>query len=211
MVCYTHHALDQFLEDLLDLGIPAGDIVRLGSSKKATVRTQPLSLTELRSNIRLNQDQWRMLNSAKQDVAREDQNLKKAFQDLRKANPGRSAILEYLEFQPDGLPFFDAFQVPEQMDNMVRVGRKGKVMDSYYLLDRWSRGEDGGVFKATSGTAYKEIWQMKPETRTRALDGWKTEILKDYIVRVRETGAAYNASLEKANAIHMEKDLQVIR
>lgn len=211
VVCYTHHALDQFLEELLDLGISKEDIVRLGSPKKATNRTRPLSLTEQRTNIKLTKDQWGMLNSAKQKVTLEGLALQRAFKALREANPGRSAILEYLEFQSDSLPFFDAFQVPEQEDNMVVVGKKGKRVDSYYLLDRWCRGEDAGVFNATSGKAYKEIWQMQPEARNRALDGWITEILKEDVVRVCETGATYNSSLEKVNAIHMEKDLQLIR
>lgn len=34
VVCYTNHALDQFLEDLIGVGIPREDIVRFGSRAK---------------------------------------------------------------------------------------------------------------------------------------------------------------------------------
>lgn len=43
-MCYTNHALDQFLEDLLDIGIDSSAIVRLGS--KSSPRTSGLSLFE---------------------------------------------------------------------------------------------------------------------------------------------------------------------
>lgn len=29
-ICYTNHALDSFLEELLDNGVPVADIIRLG-------------------------------------------------------------------------------------------------------------------------------------------------------------------------------------
>jgi Rad3-related DNA helicase len=40
VMCYTNHALDQFLEDLLDIGIDRSAIVRLGA--KSTQRTNRL-------------------------------------------------------------------------------------------------------------------------------------------------------------------------
>jgi hypothetical protein len=41
-VCYTNHALDQLLEDLLDNGITS-QIIRVGSQSKSK-RLQPLNL-----------------------------------------------------------------------------------------------------------------------------------------------------------------------
>jgi hypothetical protein len=37
VVCYTNHALDQFLEDLLKIGIPSTSMVRLGCRSNAQV------------------------------------------------------------------------------------------------------------------------------------------------------------------------------
>ncbi|CDM26234.1 unnamed protein product [Penicillium roqueforti FM164] len=51
-MCYTNHALDQFLEDLLDIGIDPSAIVRLGS--KSTRRTEPLGLFKQHSSYRRN-------------------------------------------------------------------------------------------------------------------------------------------------------------
>jgi hypothetical protein len=210
-VCYTHHALDQFLEDLLDMDIPSADIVRLGSAKKATVRTQPLSLNDRRPSVRLSPEQWQMLNLRKQEVTEESKILQNAFDAFRNTHVTKSEILEYLEFQLDGPPYFEAFQVPEEEHNMVRVGRRGRAVDSYYLLDRWCRGKDRGIYRNPLEARVSQVWQMRPQNRNTALDTWRNEILKERVGRALETGSQYNESINQIESIWMEKDLKVIR
>ena len=210
-MCYTHHALDQFLEDLLDLDIPSEDMVRLGSAAKATARTQTVSLKDLRSSVKLNQEQWGMLNIRKQDIIDESTRMKDSFDAFRDASVIKSELLEYLEFQFDGLPFFDAFKVPEEEQNMTRVGRRGKAVDSYYLFDRWCRGKDRGIYQRSMNPAFKKVWQMRPPDRINMYNAWRTEILKERAARVQESGTKYNASIERIDSIWMERDLKVIR
>lgn len=50
VVCYTNHALDSFLEDMLDAGIK--DIVRVGSPSKISERLKPYSLQEIGLKVR---------------------------------------------------------------------------------------------------------------------------------------------------------------
>ena len=52
--------VDQFLEDLLDIGIPADSIVRLGS--KTTQRTAPLLLSKQHSSFKRSRDAWRIID-----------------------------------------------------------------------------------------------------------------------------------------------------
>lgn len=51
---------------------------------------------------------------------------------------------------------------------------------------------------------------MKPESCTRVLNKWKSEILKEQVVSYYKIGIVYNSSLDQINAIYIEKDLQVI-
>ena len=210
-MCYTHHALDQFLEDLLDLDIPSSEMVRLGSAAKATARTQTLSLKDLRSSVKISQVQWAILNLHKQDISDESDRLKGCFDSFRDANVSKSELLEYLEFQSDGPPFFDAFKVPEEEQNMVRVGRRGKAVDSDYLFDRWCRGKDRGMYNRSMDAAFSEVWQMRPRDRITTFNTWRIEILKERAARVGESGAKYNASIEQIDSVWMERDLKVIR
>ena len=46
-LCFTNHALDSFLESLMDAGIPGEKIIRLGSSPKVSERLRPRCLRQL--------------------------------------------------------------------------------------------------------------------------------------------------------------------
>ncbi|KAJ7583678.1 P-loop containing nucleoside triphosphate hydrolase protein [Mycena floridula] len=67
VVCYTNHALDQFLEDLLDIGIPETSLVRLGGNAKATDRTARFSIQNLTraSGFRRNKGAWEVIDRYK--------------------------------------------------------------------------------------------------------------------------------------------------
>jgi AAA domain len=210
-VCYTHHALDQFLEDLLNQGVPAPEIVRLGSTKKATAKTEALSIKQTRFTTKLSREQSLMFDLRKQDVAEEGKSLRSAFASFQQTSFSKSEILEHLEFKSGGIPFFSAFEMPEEDGNMARVGRKGRVMDRFYLLDRWCRGKDAGIFQRERAANFHNVWGMKSHKRLEALNKWKDEMLIERLAGVCESGTAYNASLDQINAIHMEKDLTVIR
>lgn len=64
VITYTNHALDQFLEDLMDLGIDGDKMVRLGS--KSTTRTSPLLLFNRKSTYRRSPESWAMIDSLKE-------------------------------------------------------------------------------------------------------------------------------------------------
>jgi hypothetical protein len=94
---------------------------------------------------------------------------------------------------------------------MMRVGKKGKQVDPFYLLDRWMRGKDAGIFQRVKARGFREVWSMPPKDRIEALNEWRREMLKELLVGVRDSGTVYNSSLKDIGAIHMEKDLTIMR
>ncbi|KAH7014058.1 P-loop containing nucleoside triphosphate hydrolase protein [Macrophomina phaseolina] len=211
LVCYTHHALDQFLEDLLNLGVPESSIVRLGSTMKATLRTSALSLEQARQSAKLRYEQFQLLDLLKKRLAEEESSLNEAFNSFQQAQFSKPEILEHLEFRSDGAPFYNAFEVTEESGNMGRVGRKGRAIDRFYLVDRWCRGKDAGIFQKQRGSAFRAVWDMRPVDRLKALNEWKEEMLRERLAVVRDAGTAYNATLNQINAVYMERDLIVMR
>lgn len=209
VVCYTHHALDQFLEDLLNFDIPGFDIVRLGSTKKATPRTKLLSLHDKRGAVRFTRYQHEMINESKVDVSDASDSLRSAFSDFSQANFTRSEILQYLEFLSDGPRYFEAFDIPDE--GMTRVGKKGKAIDEFYLLDRWFRGKDAGMFKQVRETQFRDVWGMPPGERIKAWNEWKEGMLGERLARIRSSGKLYDISLKQLDTTFMEKDLVVLR
>ena len=186
-------------------------MVRLGSAAKATTRTQNLSIKDLRSSVKISQEQWGMLKSRKHEITEESTRLKNDFDVFREANVSKPELLEYLEFQANGPPYFDAFKVPEEEQNMTRVGKSGKAVDSYYLLDRWCRGKDRGIYQRSMDPAFSDVWRMRTQDRMKAYNVWRTEIWKERAAMVQMSGAVYNTSIGQIDSIWMERDLKVIR
>jgi hypothetical protein len=135
VVCFTNHALDQFLEDLMDIGIPLSDMVRLGG--KSTDRTKPLMVREQQS-VKLTPNHWTRIDKLKQRLQNHETRIRDVFKRFQNSNIQKSQLMEHLEFLSEDLPFFEAFTIPNDgEDGMVRVGRRGKEMSPFYLLDRW--------------------------------------------------------------------------
>lgn len=109
VVCFTNHALDQFLEDLMDIDIPSSAMVRLGG--KSTDRTKPLMIRE-QTGSKLDQTKWAQIDKLKQKLQKHETRLRNAFQRFRNANVQSNHLMEFLEFLSEDLPFFDAFTVP---------------------------------------------------------------------------------------------------
>lgn len=209
VVCFTNHALDQFLEDLMDIGIPSSAMVRLGG--KSTDRTKPLMIRE-QAGGKLDQTQWARIDKLKQRLQKHETRLKDAFKRFRAANVQKIQLMEFLEFLSEDLPFFDAFTVPkEQEDGMIRVGKKGKPMSPFYLLDRWIRGENNpGSLQHLQPKGAAAVWKMPPESRQAALIRWQTAILDDLVNEIRDTGRQYNLDQTELDRIFGERDASII-
>ncbi|KAK2747019.1 hypothetical protein FQN55_005288 [Onygenales sp. PD_40] len=211
VVCYTNHALDQFLEDLLDINIPKASIVRLGGPSKATLRTKELLVSQQGSGFKLKCDDWNIINTKKIEAGLAVQRLHKAWG--RYLSPGVTPddLFEYLEFLEDDLSYFDAFKVPNEQDGMTRVGRKGKNVQKDYLLKRWAGGKDAGMFKDVVKHKFPRVWQMPSSERASKLQGWKMGIVKDHIIDMNKYGKDYDSTLKQIDTIYRQKDLDVLR
>ncbi|KAJ8121165.1 hypothetical protein ONZ43_g2319 [Nemania bipapillata] len=211
ILTYKHHALDQFIEDIIKLGIPRKDIVRLGSSKKATTFVQNLSMRDAAQLVKLTREQCEILDWMKKGARDEGQSLARAFSVLQQQAPSKDEILEHLEFLTEGPPFFSAFEVPKRDDGSTYVGKKGKAIDStFHLLEQWCRGKDARPFWKVA-QKYPEVWGIKAPERIRLQKEWKTEILREKLDAIQTAGHSYNKALERIASVYAERELTVLR
>lgn len=211
VVCFTNHALDQFLEELMDIGIPSSAMVRLGG--KSTDRTKPLMIRE-QAGVKLHPSQWAQINKLKQRLETHETRLKDAFKRFRVANvQQKNQLMEFLEFLSDDLPFFDAFTVPQNgKDTMTQVGRRGKAMSPFYLLDRWIRGEkNAGSLQSLQPRDAAEVWEMPHESRKASLIRWQAAILDDLVNEIRDAGRQYNLDQTELDRVFREMDVGIIK
>jgi hypothetical protein len=203
VVCYTNHALDQFLEDLMDIGIPSETMVRLGG--KSTVRTQPLMLRN-QPGAKRTATQWSRIDKIKQRLQDHEKRLVDVLKRFQTANNQKARLMEHLEFLAEELPFFDAFTVTSAKDDgMTKVGKGGKKISPFYLLDRWIRNhKDAGSLQNFQPEGADKIWAMSPEKRQTAQDRWQKEILDDLVREIQEAGRQYNS--DQANLVRVESE-----
>jgi hypothetical protein len=194
----------------MDIDIPSSAMVRLGG--KSTDRTKPLMVRQ-QTSVRLNHDQWSQIDKLRQRLQKHEAKLQDVFTRFQTVNVQKNHLMEYLEFLSDDLPFFDAFTIPENGENgMTRVGKGGKKMSPFYLLDRWIRGEtNSGLLKHVEPNSAAEIWKMAPETRQCALSQWQKAILDDLVNEIQETGRQFNADQAKLDSIFGERDASIIK
>lgn len=202
LLTYTNHALDQFLVDLQGVGIPSSAIVRLGS--KYSPATQHLALNERQSTYKMSQSCWRMIDEQKVLMENYHDALSTKVAHFRSFHMTYPKILDYLEFSEDS-EFFDAFAIPKSDDGMALVGKKGKHINDFYLLERWDKGGNAGILQARAEPNYPSIWAMKPQARTTLMNRWRKEIYDEMISEIEVLAKKYNKCSERLKHLYQEK------
>ncbi|KAK7464369.1 hypothetical protein VKT23_006536 [Stygiomarasmius scandens] len=209
VVCYTNHALDQFLEDLLDIGIPIENMVRLGG--KSTIRTQPMMLSKQpRIGSGRSRADWTIIDGLKADIEARSTSLDTEFQRYLNATVRTEDLLLHLEFdEPD---FFEAFEVPQASDGMTIIGENGQPVKTDYLLNRWRNGSDAGLFKEEDNVkAAANIWRMPRKDRQAFLSKCTEEILKLHIEKLQDGTTMYNKVVGELLRKFREGDAAILR
>lgn len=186
VVCYTNHALDQFLGDLLEYDIPAQSIVRLGGRPNQS--TDHLALHR-QPRGRLHYD-WSEIKNFRAISSKHEIKLGTHFDALLDID--NKNLLTHLEHEH--YDFFEAFYVPLEMeDGMTLVGQNGQAIDRGYLFSRWMRGQDAGALSGEPHIqASARIWGMSRSARQQLLEKWRHELITDELESICEAGTGYN-------------------
>ncbi|KAF8213839.1 P-loop containing nucleoside triphosphate hydrolase protein [Mycena galopus ATCC 62051] len=205
VVCYTNHALDQFLEDILDIGVPGQGIVRLGG--KCTPRTEHLSLYKQTGGSRLTRSDWKTIDRLKETSTQLLFRLKKLYNLFVKQGPD---LLTHMEF--DDPDFFAALSLPPSEDGMTYVGKDGKEIGKDYLLTQWQQGRDAGIFKAHPDIlAAAEIWGMDRAKRAAKIAEWTTAFRNDQIAEIVRIGKTYNERQKELDGMFNQAQVSILQ
>jgi hypothetical protein len=192
-------------------GIPSTSMVRLG--RKSTDKTKSLNLfNQVSTNYRRSRDTWNVVNGLKVRAATLEKRLKSAFDRYTTATVNHRDIMEYLEIPDDGTDpaFFEAFTIPADQNGMTRVGRKGRAVDKFYLLDRWMRNENAGIFTGAISERTRSVWEMSPHARAAARDRWRVEVLKDMVSETYEIAEEFNQCQQRLQQLNDERNTHII-
>jgi hypothetical protein len=191
VVCYTNHALDQFLDDIRNMGVPDEHIVRLGGKVSASLGH--LSIRSQPPNRALTAADMNIVHEARNDAEIHANSIDEAFDDYDTLSVHVVDIMMHIEFEDED--YFAAFTVPKEEDEMIVVGSRGKAAGEYYLLERWMKGGNAGYYYHVDHphiTAYSKIWNMSKDTRSAKLKMWQKEIIEHQAVTLYGHVVAFN-------------------
>lgn len=206
-MCYTNHALDQFLEDLLDIGIDKEAIVRLGS--KSSQRTFELTVPKQRIPYQRGRSSWDVINSLESEADNLMDELTGALDALQNFAVNTGAIIEFLEFEDP--VFHEAFITPKQNDGMAIVGAHGKAVDSHYFFDNWAQGKHPGALVKQLPGESQQVWEIEPEARKGYINKWKKTLLEEQVLSMQAVAQQFDIIQDRLGKMWNEKTLEILK
>jgi hypothetical protein len=208
VMCYTNHALDQFLEDLMDIGIDESAIVRLGS--KSCQRTKPLRLSAQQAiRPRKSKATWSIIDGLKSKARDISEELDMAFSAYSSFKLNYDTLQEYLEFEEP--EFLEAFVPPRDPDGMTIVGRGKKPISSQYLYDQWAYGKHHSLPSLSHLSAEaRRVWEMDKAIRQEKIAYWKEKLLEEHVVNVQGLIARLDRCQKKLDEMWNERTRDVL-
>ena len=186
-------------------------MLRLGSKSKP--RTKSLGMHEQSGDYsyRRSRQSWDLLNKYSTMANDTSTQVQKKASTFRHLKISTEALLEYLQFSDKDSEFYYALSTPENDDGMVRVGKKGKTIGPSYLMDRWLRGENAGVFKDTVGKEYETIWNTNNTARSACYQRWTRDFYLEQAGILQTEVRNYNESCEQLSTARDEKYADIIK
>ncbi|KAK0667681.1 putative AAA family ATPase [Cercophora samala] len=211
VLSYTNHALDQFMEDLLDVAIPDKAMVRIGSKAKCTDRTSPLLLYAQQGDYKRSRDGWTIVNDLKQKAVGLAEELQKMLQSYLHSPFRWQEVSDYLEFSDQDAHFLDALRVPESEDGWRRTGKKGKEVTEDYLYKLWMAGNGPGIFKNHIPNSARGVWNMPHPVRRSHVERWMKAMAEERLNTLQEVARQYGEIQKDIEVQFGQSDNQLVR
>ncbi|KAK6500438.1 hypothetical protein TWF481_010782 [Arthrobotrys musiformis] len=203
-VCYTNHALDQFLEHLLDTGI--NNIVRLGSQSKSERLDGYLlkNLVQATENTRVERKEiWELKNKTRR-LAMEADEYCETLTEIDSEKPLRAYLRQY---HPR---YFRALFQRNQDDEgwEVHHGTKKKRFTAW----KW-RARPGNITRSAQSilASTQDPWSLTPTEIYAVLNYWKSEVLRNAIAGLADVTKQHRFKSEKLLNLKNERDRRLLQ
>jgi hypothetical protein len=213
VLSYTNHALDQFLEDLMDIGVSPDQMVRLGS--KCTEATKPTLLRKYdgQKKFWLTMEERNILNALRVEENALNIELQDCSRKLAGWDTHPADILEYLEFSDAFTSAWAAFQVPYD-DGFQMVDSHGKAVEPDTIYHYWLDGGDVnqmGSLGTTLDPSALSVWRFPSESRKQLHGVWSQTVREEQILNFADLSKKYNDIKTKVKSILDERGRRVLK
>jgi hypothetical protein len=209
-VCYTNHALDQFLEHMLKRG--ENRLVRIGGRTKS----EHLKKFELKALS---------MKERSLSVSGAEKRMRSVAAQMHQCKDEITELLQTLQMPLEWVHARDVIEATDsnlvvnfkitQFDGFSVVGRNNTNIDEQYLFSAWKRGEDCPEWFQERliwmDEEFENLWLLRPAQRLERLNEWKTFQFEEKTGMIHDARRRYEElSAEKVN-IGLEIDSFILR
>lgn len=209
-VCYTNHALDQFLEHMLKRG--EKKLVRIGGRTKS----ETLKNYELKALSR---------KEKSLSVSNADQRMRSVVAQMHGCKEEITKLLETLQMPLEWEHAQDILEAihysltlnfkTDQDDGFALIGRNNAALKEKDLFNAWKRGEDCPEWLqeilSWEEEHFENLWLLLPAQRLERLNEWKAVQFEEVNGMIQDARQRYESlSAEKAD-IGMEIDSNILQ
>ena len=208
-VCYTNHALDQFLTHMLKRG--ERHLVRIGGRTKSE-DLKRYELKELaRTKERTTSDATRRMNAVVAQLHRCNEEMREHLETLKEPLQWRD--LDDLFYSIDGNLYIN-FPTPAWDDFQV-VGKGNKRLDSEDVFKMWKNGDPCPFWLEeifhTQEIEFQNVWLLNSEDRLKTYNEWKQLYLEENIDALQEMVETYEGLVKEKDMVSREIDARILR
>jgi AAA domain len=211
-VCYTNHALDQFLEHMLDNG--ERNLVRIGGRSKSD-RLKEYSLRDL-ARVKAKPDSFgqKRIKQVCAQLHKIKDEMVAAVSQLKEPLKWEGCVRDFLRTeQPD---LYSYLSLPESLDGFNLVGRGGKDVREDFLWDSWRGGHDFPNWltldlddKQIPG--HQAFWKLRQPERLGLIEEWRKAITDPQSRRMYDLAAEFQRLVREKKSLSQDCDLQILR
>jgi AAA+ superfamily predicted ATPase len=179
-ICYTNHALDSFLESLLDEGLPKQSIVRFGSMSKVSARMQDTCFQNLKDGTfdRGQNRRYAILRQQEKEEKGIKEDLLRILSTPTFTAASWEAIQDFFENSGEYFHLLEQFKVPGGLltSDVQTVGRNNRKLreDSFY--QDWCRGQaQPSQLDLSDVPREQNYWLKSLDERKSLLQKWRKE------------------------------------
>lgn len=208
VVCYTNHALDQFLCHLLDSGITK--IVRIGGQSKEP-RLEPYNMAKIKKpyNNRELAILYEKLNNAAEA-------LDDTYNDMTSNAISWQRLRYFLQHT-----FPNCYDSLMERNDILFDG-EWSIAGSTDILDYWLKGMDGAPTRTAPPVDYsgeywhprlqqEDMWNLTRYERQMALKSWRQALWLELQLEFRDAQRRYTEVLEELSAVRDAADVAILR
>jgi hypothetical protein len=213
-VCYTNHALDQFLEHMLDAGEKR--IVRIGGRSKSE-RLSGYQLRELaRHKSSDRASAFRRIKQVDAQLYQQRELIGKALDVVKKPVGWTSPYGGMCQFLQDDHPdIYESFVLDDCKDGFMVVGPDSKPLSEDFLWNCWIKGDAFPdwlrAYLTVMPIRFKELWALPHKARLAMSATWRRVIMESEIESLNAEVDEFNRLNQERQTVQQEQDLEILR